>query len=105
MFGSMRDKDVAGVLAELLPIARHAIMTRADHPRASTPASLASSASGAGCPVSVADNLPEALDKALMVAGGSGLVLVTGSVSLAGEALRAAQIRWPHLVSLGAHQP
>ena len=90
IFGAMQDKDIDGMMTELMPKARLAIMTRADHPRAIMPQDLAARlmrSGECGGPVAVASDLEQALLQARRDA--PSLVLVTGSVALAGEALRA----------------
>ncbi len=90
VFGAMQDKDIDGMMTELMPKARLAIMTRADHPRAIMPQDLAARlmrSGECGGPVAVASDLEQALLQAQRDA--PSLVLVTGSVALAGEALRA----------------
>ena len=86
VFGSMRDKDNSGMLATLLPVVSIAIFTRAEHPRASEPEDLAALGGDLGVEVSVAANIADAIEQARILAGGHGLVLVTGSVAFAGEA-------------------
>lgn len=89
VFGAMQDKDIDGMMAELMPKARLVIMTRADHPRAIPPQHLAARLIRSGeysGPVTVASDINQAMYQARRVT--PGLVLVTGSVALAGEALR-----------------
>lgn len=93
VFGCMRDKDISGVLSELLPIALQVITTPVQHPRASEPDLLAAWVTDKGVKVNSASTLSEALDQAMYAARrSSGLVLVTGSVSLAGEAQRMLRL-------------
>jgi dihydrofolate synthase/folylpolyglutamate synthase len=93
--GTVRGKDVAGMLTELEDICAELVVTQNSSPRA-MPAdelgALAVDVFGADR-VSVSPHLPEALEEAMELAeagpddalGGSG-VLVTGSVITAGEA-------------------
>ncbi|MBI4769551.1 MAG: bifunctional folylpolyglutamate synthase/dihydrofolate synthase [Chloroflexi bacterium] len=87
IFGASGDKDVAGMLDELLPHVRRAILTRANHPRACDPEELAQLAAGRGCPVEVCFPVSAALAHALEQAQPDELVLVTGSLFVVGEAL------------------
>jgi len=41
IFGASADKDIAGMLEALLPISDYTIVTRAEHPRATAPVTLA----------------------------------------------------------------
>ncbi|MBL3700315.1 bifunctional folylpolyglutamate synthase/dihydrofolate synthase [Leucobacter luti] len=93
--GVLAEKDAAGVLAALAPIAHRVTLTPVDSPRSVAAAELAAIADTEvpGTPVEIAESLPEALDEARAWAGrasGRG-VLVVGSVILAGEAIAFAR--------------
>ncbi|PII81501.1 dihydrofolate synthase [Leucobacter sp. OLJS4] len=92
--GVLGEKDAAGVLAALAPLASRVILTTVDSPRAIDADRLAELAATAlpGLPVEVEERLPDALDAARAWAstveeGETRGVLVTGSVMLAGEAI------------------
>ncbi len=86
VFGAFIDKDIVGMMRALLPITDYLIVTRSQHPRAAAPVELADLAVSAGKGAEVAISVPRALQRALItMEPGSGL-LVTGSVSLVGEA-------------------
>ncbi|MGK0716223.1 bifunctional folylpolyglutamate synthase/dihydrofolate synthase [Leucobacter sp. W1153] len=93
--GVMSEKDAAGVLEALAPIANTVYLTPVDSER-TTPAEdlyeLGTHALGE-LPVRVAESLPEALDAARVWAntGEGRAVLVVGSVLLAGEAIAFAR--------------
>jgi dihydrofolate synthase / folylpolyglutamate synthase len=82
------DKDAAGMLRALLPHAAGAVFTRARHPRALPPATLASLAAQLGGPPSeiVADPRA-AVARARALAGPDGAVLATGSIYLVADLL------------------
>jgi dihydrofolate synthase / folylpolyglutamate synthase len=93
VIGVLGDKDALGVLEALEPVLAEVVVTRSSSPRAIDPddlAALAVDVFGADR-VAVAPDLASALDLALATAeapgdlGGAG-VLVTGSVTVAGEA-------------------
>ena len=86
VFGAMRDKDVAGMLAELLPGCSTAIMTSTATARAMRPTDLVQSAKDYNCEISSAADLSSALAQAKRAATQNGIVVVTGSVALAGAA-------------------
>ena len=93
--GVLEEKDAAGVLAALAPIAHRVTLTPVDSPRSTGAAELARVAADEvpDTPVEIAESLPEALDEARGWAGratGRG-VLVVGSVLLAGEAIAFAR--------------
>nr|MBI2903723.1 bifunctional folylpolyglutamate synthase/dihydrofolate synthase [Chloroflexota bacterium] len=89
IFGASDDKDVHGMLAELLPLCNRVITARADHPRAGDPEQLAAAvrAVGVALSVNVAHTVSDALAEARQ--GPEPLVLVTGSIFLV-AAVRAA---------------
>ena len=86
VFGASADKDIAGMLAELLPRAREVILTRALHPRAADPEKLAPLAEPYGKPVHIVPSVDDALEEALRRAAGEAVVLVTGSLFVAAAA-------------------
>ncbi|MBK0421331.1 bifunctional folylpolyglutamate synthase/dihydrofolate synthase [Leucobacter sp. CSA2] len=93
--GILGEKDAAGVLAALAPIAHRVTLTRVDSPRSADPSDLLSVAAESipDTPIEIADSLPEALDEArAWAARAEGrAVLVAGSVVLAGEAIEFAR--------------
>ena len=86
IFGASDDKDVSGMLAELLPLASRVTVARANHPRASDTAQLAEAiqSTGVALLVNIAHTVPQALDMAR--SNSEPLILVTGSVFLVAEA-------------------
>ena len=91
IIGVSNDKDVAGILAELLPGADAAILTRSRHPRAADPLELAPLAGRylPGNRVSIAGSVAEALAWALDASGRGTVVCLTGSLFVAGEGREA----------------
>ncbi|HHS97099.1 MAG TPA: bifunctional folylpolyglutamate synthase/dihydrofolate synthase [Chloroflexi bacterium] len=86
VFGASSDKDIAGMLRALLPIADYLIVTRSEHPRATAPVELADIAASVGGGAEVAVNTQRALQRAVeRLEGGEG-ILVTGSIFLVAEA-------------------
>ncbi|MBS0659538.1 MAG: bifunctional folylpolyglutamate synthase/dihydrofolate synthase [Verrucomicrobia bacterium] len=83
IFAAMRDKDVAGVLAALAPIAARFMTTAARNPRAAEPAELAAAAAVHAPAESVA-TLAESLPRARQF---SERLLLCGSLFLVGEAI------------------
>jgi dihydrofolate synthase / folylpolyglutamate synthase len=81
VFGVMKDKDFPRMLAELLPVVHHVILTKPEIARAALPADVAVYAPGAV----VTDTVRDALDKAFKEADVSGLVVVAGSFYTIGE--------------------
>lgn len=86
IFGSSDDKDVSGMLAEVLPLASRVIVARADHPRASRPEHLleAIGASRVALSANLAHTVPQAVAQAMQ--DSEPVVLITGSIFLVAEA-------------------
>jgi dihydrofolate synthase/folylpolyglutamate synthase len=86
VFGVMKDKDVPGTLAPLLPSATHLVCTRAHTDRATAPDALADAARRAGWrgPVEIEDEPDPALERAWRHAPA---ICAAGSIFLVGEVL------------------
>lgn len=93
VLGMSEDKDKAGILAPLVPLAERVICTQADHPRAASPASLADLVRTLGgarpLGVEVSGSAAEALRMALSVTQ-TPTVCVAGSLFLIGQVLAQA---------------
>ena len=90
VFGISEDKQLDGMLAEILPRTKHLITTQADHPRAMGPVELARRAEGYECTSEVVPNVGEALKTGLTRAGDRDLLVVAGSIFVAAS----ARIAW-----------
>jgi dihydrofolate synthase / folylpolyglutamate synthase len=93
VFGAMRDKAVSEMAEILFPLADRVIATHADNPRAATPAEIREAAHRVAVQIDEALDVPAALAKARTAAGSRGLVVVTGSIYIVGEAMRALGAR------------
>jgi len=87
IIGISNDKDIAGIVRELSPVFKQVIATRADNPRATSPALLAAEFTKYGIEAQVTENVFQALSKALAIAQGDDLVCATGSLFVVGEAI------------------
>ncbi len=87
VIGVMEDKDIASVMKAIVPLAAYVIYTRPLYARAAEPEVLQKAASPLGKPGEVASTLPQALDRALEIADFEDLILISGSLFTAGEAL------------------
>ena len=88
VFGAMRGKDVAEIAAILFPTADHIILTQPSNTRAMTPEEILKSTDREGWgrkPVSIADVI-EFFKRPDDVGLTNGIILVTGSLYLVGEA-------------------
>jgi dihydrofolate synthase/folylpolyglutamate synthase len=89
IFGASADKDISGMLTELLPRVSRMIVTQADHPRAMTPEQLAELAHGYGIRLKEVVPVSEALNLALRNSYEDEVILATGSIFVVGEVLSA----------------
>ncbi len=89
VFGALADKDIPGMLAELLPRVSRLILTQADHPRAATVEELSELAHGYGWRVEKIVPVAEALRFALQHCRPGEVVAAAGSLTVAGEVLDA----------------
>ncbi len=87
VFGAMRDKAIAEIAGILFPLADHVIATHADNPRAATPQDIATAAEHAQISVTQENTIRAALERARRLAGNKGVVVITGSIYIVGEAL------------------
>lgn len=87
VLGVSRDKDIKGILKELVPIADSIILTKSKIiERAMDPGNIRDLISPKDKDVTLTAGVEEAIEKALSKAGPSDLVLVTGSLFVVGEA-------------------
>jgi dihydrofolate synthase/folylpolyglutamate synthase len=85
VFGAMEDKDISGMFAELLPHCDNLILTSADHPRAAKIDTLVELAADYHVNQVFVQNAEDLLPQALALAGQTGIVVVTGSLSVVGD--------------------
>jgi dihydrofolate synthase/folylpolyglutamate synthase len=90
VFGVMRDKAMREITEVLFPIARHVIVTHANNPRSASPDEIRQAAArlAADTDIEEAENVTSALTRAWNLAGPGGLVVVTGSIYVVGEAMQ-----------------
>jgi dihydrofolate synthase/folylpolyglutamate synthase len=95
VFGVMRDKAVQEIAEILFPLAGHVIVTHANNPRSASPDEIRQAAArvAVGTDIEEAEDVASALDRARKVAGRTGLVVVTGSIYVVGEAMRILAVR------------
>jgi len=99
VFAVSRDKKVGMMVREIVPLANEIVLTRHSlRERAMDPASLAEEVEIYGKEFSVAESVPEAVERAIKNSGKDDLVLVTGSVFTVGEArerwFKEVDLRW-----------
>jgi dihydrofolate synthase/folylpolyglutamate synthase len=97
VFGVMRDKAVREMTEILFPIAARVIVTQANNPRSATPEEIRQAAarvmSCGDIEIEGVESVESALSRARQVAGQDGLIVVTGSIYIVGEAMRMLGIR------------
>lgn len=93
VFGAMRDKAIAEMAEILFPLAERVIATRADNPRSATPDEIRAAAARTATEIDEAPDVTAALERAHSFAGPKGVVVVTGSIYIVGEAMRALGVQ------------
>jgi len=88
VFGAMRDKTIGEMAEILFPIAERVIATRAENPRSATPDEIRQAAARASAEIETAPDVATAVKQARAFAGSDGIVVVTGSIYVVGEAMR-----------------
>jgi dihydrofolate synthase/folylpolyglutamate synthase len=86
IFGASEDKDIQGMLDELMPKVTDLITVKSFHPRAIDPDKLVEMAKNYNRSVHCVEHIPEAIEKALQTVGQGQLVLITGSIFVVAEA-------------------
>jgi dihydrofolate synthase/folylpolyglutamate synthase len=86
IFGASEDKDIQGMLDELMPKVTDLITVKSFHPRAIDPDKLVEMAKKYNRSVHCVEHIPEAIEKALQTIGQGQLVLITGSIFVVAEA-------------------
>lgn len=92
IFGASEDKDIDGMLDELIPYIDHAIFTKSFHPRAISPYLLEQKIHNNQIAVRIVENVADAIQQALKLIAENQVVLVTGSIFVVAEARHAWQV-------------
>lgn len=98
VYGASKDKDIPAMFEELLPYIHTLLPVQADHPRAISADELAELASGYSCNIQILPTIQQSIRQAMKIAGAHGVVLVTGSLYLLGE---ARQVWFTHFAEGG----
>ena len=86
IMGILKDKEVDAVVSKICPLAHRIIITKPDSPRAMEPSQLSTKVLKYCHKVIVEPNIPDAIDKAIDMAGHEGVIIICGSLYLAGSA-------------------
>jgi dihydrofolate synthase/folylpolyglutamate synthase len=92
VFGAMRDKALGEIADILFPLSEAVVATHADTPRSATAEEIREAASRTGASIQCAATVAEAVTRAKRIAGADGVVVVTGSIYVVGEAFQALGI-------------
>jgi dihydrofolate synthase/folylpolyglutamate synthase len=87
VFGAMRDKAIREISDILFPLADRVIATQADNPRAASPQEIAELGSHTQTEIIPAKSVLAALERARILSGSKGVIVITGSIYIVGEAL------------------
>jgi dihydrofolate synthase/folylpolyglutamate synthase len=87
IFGAMRDKAIGEIADILFPLADRVIATQAENPRAASPEEIAEAGTHAQTEILPEKSVQSALERARALASSKGLIVITGSIYIVGEAL------------------
>jgi dihydrofolate synthase/folylpolyglutamate synthase len=93
LFGVSEDKDIGGILDELLPRISRVVATRSTHPRAAAPDTILALVRARGCAAEGREDPADALALALSLTGEGDVLLAAGSLFVAGAVLS----EWPRV--------
>jgi dihydrofolate synthase / folylpolyglutamate synthase len=88
VFGAMRDKAIGEMAEILFPLAERVIATQADNPRSATVEEIRQAAVRTSTEIESTADVGSALERARVLAGPHGVVVITGSIYIVGEAMR-----------------
>ncbi len=91
IIGASYDKDITGIVAELVPLFDTVVVTRSAHPRAAAASRIVAEFSRHGVTAPATEDISTALPLALTLAGENDLICVTGSLFVVAEAIEQAQ--------------
>ncbi len=86
VLGILKDKEVDAVISKICPLAHTIIITRPDSPRAMDPLELREKVLKYCTQVIVEPNISNAIEKSIDISNGQDIVLICGSLYLAGTA-------------------
>ena len=93
VFGAMRDKAVGEIAEILFPLAEVVIATQANNPRSATVEEIRQASVRVSTDVEDSADVAGAIAHASSLAGPAGIVVVTGSIYVVGEAMQALGLR------------
>lgn len=91
IIGSSSDKDISGMVEELTPLFKKAVITRSIHPRSMPADKIVKEFRSRGVDTTVVGDFSEALPAALSIAGENDLVCATGSLFIVAGVIEEAE--------------
>ena len=92
ILGISADKDIRGIGAELCPLARRIILTRASHPRAADPHLMKEKLNGFSEKSVIIPDISSAIEAGKAGSRPDDLLCITGSLFTGGEAMKILKI-------------
>ena len=93
IFGAMRDKAISEMAEILFPLSDRVIATQAQNPRSASTEEIRTAAQRTGTEILDSADVRSALHEARELAGGAGVIVVTGSIYVVGEVMRQLNLR------------
>ncbi len=87
VFGAMRDKAIGEIAEILFPLAERVIVTSADNPRSATAEEIREAAARTQSEMESRPNVASAIAHGRELAGADGILVITGSIYIVGEAM------------------
>jgi len=87
VFGTSVDKDIPGIVNEMVPLSPQVIVTRTAHSRAAPLSTLVAKFKKQGIEPETGETVSEAISRALSLADRTDIICVTGSLFVVAEAL------------------
>jgi len=88
VFGAMRDKALREIAEILFPLAERVIVTSADNPRSATAEEIREAAARTQSEMESRPDVASAVAHARELTGADGILVITGSIYIVGEAMR-----------------
>jgi dihydrofolate synthase/folylpolyglutamate synthase len=88
VFGAMRDKAIGEIAEILFPLVERVIVTSADNPRSATAEEIREAAARTQSEIESHPDVASAVAHARELAGADGILVITGSIYIVGEAMR-----------------
>jgi dihydrofolate synthase/folylpolyglutamate synthase len=89
VFGAMRDKAISEMAEILFPMARVVIAARPVNPRSASPEEISQAGHRTGAEIVAVADVRAAVERARDLARDQEAMVITGSIYLVGEAMRA----------------